>query len=136
EEHFAVTGLTERFDETMLLLRKAFGWRMPLYGKSNVTKNRLSVEQIPKETFDLIAREKQLDIELYKFGQAGFDRAIGQMGRAFQSELANFMRLNRFYKFYFNLETQGRRLRRAVRSRNRAKPLRNDHIIFLHIPKA
>jgi len=31
----AVVGLTERFDETMLLLKKVYGWRMPFYEHRN-----------------------------------------------------------------------------------------------------
>jgi hypothetical protein len=45
----AVVGLTERFDETLLIAKKTFGWRMPFYENFNVTSTahpkRLSRER-------------------------------------------------------------------------------------------
>jgi hypothetical protein len=39
EEYFAVVGILDKFNETILLLKKVFNWyRLPLYRKANVTK--------------------------------------------------------------------------------------------------
>ena len=35
-----VVGLTERFDESVLLLRRRFGWSWPFYASANVTRDR------------------------------------------------------------------------------------------------
>jgi len=40
--HFTVVGITERFDETLLILQYSFAWNIPLYVRQNVAKNRLS----------------------------------------------------------------------------------------------
>ena len=37
-ERFLVVGLTERFDETFLLLRRALRWKLPFYLTANVTR--------------------------------------------------------------------------------------------------
>src|SRR5437764_9006049 len=40
QTHFRVVGLLEEFDASLLLLRRAFGWRFPFYVKENVTKEK------------------------------------------------------------------------------------------------
>ena len=37
---FSVVGLTERFDESAVLLTRALGWRRMVYTRENVTPNR------------------------------------------------------------------------------------------------
>ena len=36
-DRFLVVGLTERFDETFILIRRALGWKLPYYLTANVT---------------------------------------------------------------------------------------------------
>ena len=38
--HFAVVGITERFDETLILLKTALNWNSIFYSRANVTRNR------------------------------------------------------------------------------------------------
>jgi len=38
-QYFSVIGFTDRFDETLILLKKIYGWRI-FYIKENVSKNR------------------------------------------------------------------------------------------------
>lgn len=37
-DRFLVVGLTERFDESFILIRRALGWRLPMYERHNVSK--------------------------------------------------------------------------------------------------
>lgn len=100
-EHFAVVGLTEHFDESLLLLKRTFGWRIPFYVRENVTKNRPRREEMPKDTLDLIARYNQLDIKLYRYAQKLFDELISQQGTTFERDVNSFKVLNEYYgKFY------------------------------------
>ena len=39
-EHFSVVGISEQFDESLMLLNFEMGWKFPLYKKMNVTKTR------------------------------------------------------------------------------------------------
>ncbi len=96
-DHFAVVGLTEHFDESLLLLKRAFGWRTPFYVKENVTKNRPRREEISKDTLNLIAKYNQLDIELYRYAQRMFDELVSQHGPSFKKEVATFKLLNKHY---------------------------------------
>lgn len=96
-EHFALVGLFERFDETVLLLRKRFGWRMPFYVKRNVTRRRSAKRDIPDETREAIIRHNKLDVELYRYACGLFDTLVDRQGPFFKLELSTFSLLNRCY---------------------------------------
>jgi hypothetical protein len=47
KEEFTAFGLTERFDESLSLLRRQLGWtRLPVYVPSNVNRDRPTVEEL------------------------------------------------------------------------------------------
>jgi len=76
----AIVGLTERFDETMLLLKKAYGWRMPFYERSNVGKHRLARKDIPASIIRQIEADNALDAELYAYARELFAAQVRQYG--------------------------------------------------------
>jgi hypothetical protein len=98
QEHFAVVGLTERFDETLILLKRILGWRNIFYTKLNVGMNRSKKkEDIPKETLSIIEKYNELDIELYRYAQERFEEQIRQQDSSFEKELREFRSLNKLY---------------------------------------
>ena len=40
KNHFAVVGITEKFDKSLLLMKKKLGWSYPVYRKQNVNQKR------------------------------------------------------------------------------------------------
>jgi hypothetical protein len=90
--HFSVTGLTEEFDASLLLLARAQGWPLPLYVKRNAS--RRAPETIDAKTRDLVREANALDLELYQFGKELFRAQLGHAGESFQSEIRRFKRLN------------------------------------------
>ncbi|OLE71167.1 MAG: hypothetical protein AUI36_02985, partial [Cyanobacteria bacterium 13_1_40CM_2_61_4] len=74
EGHFAVVGITERFDESLILLQRAFGWRRVSYVSANVARGERP-EPSPG-ALQLIARHNRLDDELYRWVGERFDAAI------------------------------------------------------------
>lgn len=95
--HFAVVGLSERFDETLLLLKSAFGWWKLHYVRLNVTRNRLPKAAIGNEILDAIARSNELDLRLYEWVRDRFEQQIGSSPAAFWRELAVFRLWNAIY---------------------------------------
>lgn len=86
-EKFAVFGLTERFDESLILLKRRLGWRISeiFYpDKVNVTPSRPARSKISKNMVEIILGRNQLDVELYRYAQASFDDAIRQQGIGFK----------------------------------------------------
>ena len=60
-------GLTEKFDASLRLLSKRFGWKIGSYRKRNVTRKKPSIETVDSETHELLSEANALDIELYQF---------------------------------------------------------------------
>lgn len=94
--HFDVVGLTEAFDETLLLLSQAYGWQNIYYTRQNVTSNRPHKASIPAETRAVIAHANQMDMALYAYACELFARQVQRYGDAFTTELRQFRLKNRF----------------------------------------
>lgn len=103
-EHFTVVGLTERFDETLLLLKRAFGWQNSFYLKRNVTTSRLKRDELPAATLDTIINANQLDMELYRYATALFKEQVHRQGPLFPARVKLFQSANKlltpFTKIY------------------------------------
>jgi hypothetical protein len=82
EEQFSVVGLTERFDESVVLLGQAFGWQNLVYEPVNVWESPPPAE-LPPETLRRIEDENWLDRELYEFAKQRFARLVEGQGDDF-----------------------------------------------------
>ncbi|MCK5057140.1 MAG: sulfotransferase family 2 domain-containing protein [Candidatus Aminicenantes bacterium] len=96
-KHFAVVGLTERFDETLILFKREFGWDWPFYIRDNVTKDKVAGEDIPSSTIDIIKEYNRLDIELYEYAKKCFTEQIDSQGQSFYDEVEKFKELNKIH---------------------------------------
>lgn len=78
--HFAVVGLTEYFEQSMVLMRKTLGWNIPFhlslirkafggssqfYEKTNVSINRPQKEDLSEDDLNTIKKFNELDLKLY-----------------------------------------------------------------------
>jgi len=63
----SVCGLTERFDESLLLMQKILGWKNIYYMRRNVGKQRASKDQLPAATLRLIEKHEEKDLELFEY---------------------------------------------------------------------
>lgn len=75
EEHFAVTGLVEEFDASLMLLMRAFGWRWYnlLYVRENVAPDRPTRQDLSQDTLAVIRQYNELDLALYDFVRDAFE---------------------------------------------------------------
>ena len=110
-EFFSVVGLVESFDESLMMLRKALGWRMPFYVRKNVTSQRTARATVPQRVRKLIADRNALDIELYDFALDLFRGRMVEAGNLFAAEIAMFKLLNKLAQGY-------RRARQMLRPRS------------------
>jgi hypothetical protein len=97
DKHFSVVGLTERFDETLMLLRKAFGWSNMFYVRANVAPNRHRRDPVPSSTLRRIEKQNALDMELYRWAVERFDRSLTS-DPTLASDLRRFRRTNGLYR--------------------------------------
>jgi Galactose-3-O-sulfotransferase len=93
-EHFGLLGLTERFDESLLLARDAFGWSTRLYYRPVNVGPTASSDPIPAETLELIRERNRLDAELYRIARERLDAEIARRGPAFRRRVRTFRMLN------------------------------------------
>jgi len=94
QHSFSVVGLTERFDETVLLMARRFGWKKTHYVRQNVTDKRPAREQLDSETLDAVKAINTLDLELYAFAKTLFERAVADQF-LFNLKLARYRAGNR-----------------------------------------
>ena len=78
--YFSVVGLTERFEESLALMKLRFGWKIESYSSFNVTRTRPKKRDLPQSTLDLIAERNRFDIELYECAAKLFEEAIDKNG--------------------------------------------------------
>ncbi|MGF1514973.1 MAG: sulfotransferase family 2 domain-containing protein [Elainellaceae cyanobacterium] len=125
-EHFSVVGITERFDESVMLMHHHLGLNHILYQSKNVNKNR------PKKTIDpeiisIVKARNQLDLELYEYANQQLDSQIAEIP-SFSEELTLFHELNaQFTAAASASEEKGQLLKRT---RHRLKTLRKSREEF------
>jgi hypothetical protein len=91
-EHFAWVGVTERFTESVVLLRRTFGWR-PLYFRHQNAAPRTASTQLSPDLLDFVRERNRFDIELHRFAVDLLEaRLAADEGHA--EELARFERAN------------------------------------------
>ena len=95
DRHFSVVGLSERFDETLVLLARTFGWKYLLYTRTNVTAERPPIDSLPSTTRDLIAARNVLDVELYEHATRLFEAALDRQGPDLRRAVDALRRVNR-----------------------------------------
>ena len=103
--NIAVAGLTERFDETLMLLERRFGWRLPCYVPENVGDNRIRREALPPSLLRRIWEMTQWDRELYALAAARFEEQIAQEGPSFAASVRRFRIANVQYRRMKGLAT-------------------------------
>lgn len=96
DRSFAVAGLTERFEETLVLLQRAFGWSHLHYVRANVAPHRDPVE-MTDEARAMIEEHNRLDNALYDHVTERFEEAI-RRHPSFENDLARFKRGNAMYR--------------------------------------
>jgi Galactose-3-O-sulfotransferase len=96
DQHFAVAGVTERFDEMLVALGREFGWRNLFYVRANTAPagQRVPVTEADRE---MIRTRNALDDELYRYVLERFDETIAR-APSFAAELRRFRRGNRLYR--------------------------------------
>jgi len=70
---FSVVGISEQFEESLILMATTFGWQIPFYKNRKVSKARPQIDPATKE---MIREYNRLDVELYEFGKQLFAKSM------------------------------------------------------------
>jgi len=96
-DHFAVVGVTERFDEALVMMRDALGWRRRIaYLRRNVTAEPRA--RVSAEDLAVVRDASRLDAELHAYAAETFDRRVAGLGPRFQRRLRAFRAANALYQ--------------------------------------
>jgi galactose-3-O-sulfotransferase len=121
DRHFSVVGLTERFDESLVLLQNVFGWSRLHYVPTNVAPREGPREPVPAATTRLIEEQNAIDMELYRWAARRFEHAVAS-DPSFASKLRRLRLTNTLYRPQGYLtHTLPRRL--YARSKQRTRPI-------------
>jgi hypothetical protein len=93
-EHFSVVGVTERWEETLLVLAEVFGWKRPYYHKRNVFPGRPRREDVDDAVLELIHQQNQLDVELHRFAREEFEMRLAREHPDIESRVDQLRRVN------------------------------------------
>ena len=93
-EYFTVIGLTEKFDESVVLLKLELGWdHLPLYSRQKVTKQRPKKEELPASTVELLIERNWSDILLYQYAESLYNDKVREAGDDFAKERERYRTL-------------------------------------------
>lgn len=87
---FSVVGICERFEESLMLIAKTFGWEVPYYENRKVAKASPAIDP---GAVEMIREHNRLDLELYDFGKALFAESLRQREGAVREGLATLRAL-------------------------------------------
>lgn len=95
EQRFTLFGLVERYDESLILFKRALGWPMPFYMVENISTNR--AKHISEEARQIAIQQNTFDSLLYEWGSRLFAQRIAQQPPTFHEEMSAFQdKLNRW----------------------------------------
>jgi competence ComEA-like helix-hairpin-helix protein len=95
-KHFALVGLTERFDELVILLKRRLAWEQVCYLPRHVNTRPETQRLLPSER-EAIEKANALDIEFYGYVRELFERQVQEEGSSFRSEVEAFRAANDQY---------------------------------------
>lgn len=102
-EEVEIVGLTERFDESLMMIANRLNWHYPYYYNRNVAAKRPAKSEIPSDILSFLEQYNQYDMELYQFATELFEKALKNEHDDFQKQVKQFQFLNNLYKFPFRI---------------------------------
>ena len=101
-------GLTERFDESLILMSNFCHWKLPYYTKLNRGKIKPAKQAISDETLDTVKKFNELDIQLYEYASQRLQQQILDFGPAFSRQIKMFQAINNAYSIAHSLRHRAR----------------------------
>ena len=97
-EHFSIVGVTERFDESLILMKRAFGWGRVLYHSRKVATDRPKRDSLSPAELALIQERNALDVELHEYAGCLLEGLLRRQGPDFEIEVQAFKQVNHEYQ--------------------------------------
>ena len=74
---FSFIGITEKFNESVVIANRLFSWNKYYYKSENVSQNKIkmSIAELDEETIELLKKRNNLDMKLYEYALTFHERA-------------------------------------------------------------
>lgn len=95
---FAAVGISEMFDESILLMKRKLSWSMPYYVIENPSHNTIRLSDIDEDIVSIIRDANAVDIQLYDYYVSKLKAEIDSLGDGFQTILTEFRTQNELNK--------------------------------------
>ena len=109
---FLFLGITEMFDETILILKNMLGWHMPYYSIANRTKNKPNYDAVDPTVISFLKEHNQLDIKLYNFTKTSLLNKIAEENDIFHNRINKFKKINKLLNPLFSYSRAIRLIRK------------------------
>jgi hypothetical protein len=120
-DYFSVCGIMERFDETLVLLKRELAWKTTsLYYARENTLRRPRVLDAPRSWIEAAEGQNPLDLELYAFARSRLERLVAE-DAALTTELERFRRWNARYEPILHAVLRARIIKGLLKGRLRAR---------------
>jgi hypothetical protein len=101
-ETFPIVGFQEYFDESLLMMANAFGWKNVTYAARNVATDKSQRGKISPESLKFVESAAAVEIEMYAWARARFEAQLKDQPPAFQRDLAAMRERSRRYGALYN----------------------------------
>ena len=105
-QDFKIVGTTERFDETLLLLKAVLGWKMPFYSRKNVAQKKDEQSFLTSDVYTFLEDSQHIDQELYSYADKLLDQMLYKHVKFLKVKLYYFRILNFFYNCFLYLRSK------------------------------
>lgn len=92
EHTIAAFGLTERFDESLVLFNHSLGWKVRGYVRANVTRDRPQESQLTPGDLAIFREHNSVDQSLYDFAAGLFEKRLAAQPAGFAAQVAALRR--------------------------------------------
>jgi hypothetical protein len=106
DAHFAVVGLTERFDASLVLMKRRLGWGDITYRRANVGRYRTRRPDPDPDVRATLAERNALDQRLYAYAARRLERDLRAEGLGLKLDLARLQAANRTRHAYHAARAQ------------------------------
>ena len=98
ENDFAMVGLQDRYDESLLMMRHVLNWTKPIvYVRQNVTTKRVTLSDLKADDRALIEKMAEFEMPLYEYAKKRFAAQIEAYPGDIERDLAQFRNDNARY---------------------------------------
>jgi hypothetical protein len=97
---YLIAGLTDQFDETLLILGSDLGWSLSdlVYSRQNITASRPAISDVPESVRSKVLGWNRYDVLLVERARAHLACRIADYPGNFRKDLALFRKLNELFR--------------------------------------